>query len=125
MALARLHDTDPRHIPPVSPGWSDLVPALRRAGHRSRLHRPANLDEDPVAVLLDALPAALGRRLVFHEPGAPDISFDEAWLANALDAVRQSDQDRYAFALRSRLRPEPAARLHVLVCRAAHSLDRI
>jgi hypothetical protein len=95
---------------------------LRHAGRLARLS--GRRTGDPMQVLLAALPAALGRRMRFHEPGAVEKSFDELWLENLLDAVRQNDEARYRFALLSRMSREQASRLHFLICKAAHDSAR-
>ena len=102
---------------PLTPQPPDL--RLRVAGRKARLSGVTS--GDPMQVLLAALPGALGRRLRFHELNAAERSFDEAWLENLLDAVRQGDGARYRFALLSRMSREQASRLHFLVCKAAHA----
>lgn len=92
--------------------------ALRKAGRKARLSGVTT--GDPMQDLLSALPKALGRRLRFHEPMAAEKSFDEIWLENLFDAVRQGDTVRYRFALLSRMSREKASALHFLVCKAAH-----
>ena len=99
----------------------DALGQVRCVGRRLRLHGAR--DPSPLGVLLQRLPAMLGRRLVFHEHGARDVSFDEAWLLNLLDAVRSADEDRYRFALLSRMPRDRASALHFLVCQTAHTLD--
>jgi hypothetical protein len=89
------------------------------AGRKARLSGVTT--GDPMLDLLSALPDALGKRLKFHEPTAAEKSFDEVWLENLLDAVRQGDDARYRFALLSRMSRERASRLHFLVCKAAHA----
>ncbi len=96
-------------------------PALRRAGRKARLSGVRT--GDPIEDLLAALPHALGRRLRFHEVSAVEPSFDEMWLANILDAVRQGDAARYQFGMLSRMSREKAASLHFLICMAAAKLD--
>ena len=94
---------------------------LRSAGRRARLARGAG--DDPMTELIDALPVAIGRRLRFYEPGAIERSFDECWLDNIFDAIRQGDTDRYRFALLSRMSRETASAMHFLFCKAARHLD--
>ncbi|MFO8125123.1 hypothetical protein [Yoonia sp.] len=96
-------------------------PALRRAGRKARLS--GVITGDPMADLLAALPEALGRRLRFHELTAAEQSFDELWLANIFDAIRQGDEDRYRFGMLSRMSREKAASLHFLICKAVARLD--
>lgn len=105
----------------VDPPLLGTLEQLRSTARRLRLH--ATCDTSALGVLLDRLPSMLGCRMVFHEPGAQDVSFDEAWVLNLLDAVRMGDEDRYRFALLSRMRRDRASALHFLVCQAAHTLD--
>jgi hypothetical protein len=49
---------------------------------------------------------ALGRRVVFHRPGAREMTFDEAWLLRLVASIRTGDSDSLAFALASRV-PRP------------------
>ncbi|WP_322892751.1 MULTISPECIES: hypothetical protein [unclassified Yoonia] len=102
-----------RRLPDMQPDQR-----LRAAGRKARLTGVTT--GNPMQALLAALPAALGRRLRFHELTAVEKSFDEAWLENLLDAVRQGDEARYRFALLSRMSREQASRLHFLICKAAH-----
>lgn len=76
-----------------------------------------------MAALIQKLEKTLGKRVVFFEATAQDTSFDEDWLFNLLDAVKQGDSDRYCFALRSRMGKMDAADVHFLVCKAALTLD--
>ena len=99
----------------------DLLVRVRRAGRAARLG--AFVPDSALDLLLQDLPKAIGRRLRFFEPGAAELSFDEAWLLGVIEAIRAGDSDRYRFALLSRMRREPAARLHFLFCKVAHSLD--
>ena len=107
------------HIPHNQPAIAAPQPELRIAGRRARLGNRA--PQTPMDELLAALPAALGKRLRFHEPHAATPSFDELWLANALDALRMGDDDRYRFAVLSRMSRERASRMHFLFCKAAHA----
>lgn len=93
---------------------------LRRHARTARLF---GREQHAVATLLQILPDRLGKRLVFFEPGASDVSFDERWLLNLFDAHRQRDTDRYQFAMLSRLSKADAAEVHFAVCKAAHTLD--
>ncbi|MBQ2260416.1 MAG: hypothetical protein II336_03505 [Loktanella sp.] len=107
-----------RRLPDVQPDQR-----LRDAGRKARLTGVTT--GDPMQALLAALPAALGRRMRFHELNAAEKSFDELWLENLLDAVRQGDEARYRFALLSRMSREQASRLHFLVCKAAHDTGHV
>ncbi len=120
MAQVAFADITPeRAVAPVSRPTS---PLLRDAGRKARLSGVTS--GDPMTELMAALPKALGRRLRFHEPSATEPSFDELWLANVFDAIRQGDEARYRFAMLSRMTKERASSLHFLMCRAVYSLDK-
>lgn len=53
--------------------------------------------------LLKCLRQAIGKTPVFYRPGTQHLSFDEAWLMQALIAVRAGDGDSLAFLIRSRV----------------------
>ncbi|TGD63632.1 hypothetical protein EYC08_12815 [Tabrizicola sp. WMC-M-20] len=53
--------------------------------------------------LLRGLAALLGRAPVLHQPGAAELSFDEAWIASLLAAARRGDAGSVQFLLASRL----------------------
>jgi len=53
--------------------------------------------------LLRGLAAVLGRAPVLHQPGAAELSFDEAWIASLLAAAKREDEASLRFLLASRL----------------------
>ena len=105
----------------MSPPPPAVLASLRQKGRDARLHGAGS--KDPVTSLLARFPEALGRRLVFFEPTSGELSFDEAWLLNMFDAVQNRDQDRYCFALRSRMSKANAAEMHFFVMKAIRALD--
>lgn len=113
-----LRDSTPlvAHKPPPPQVLSDL----RRSARRAWLYGAGDLD--PVTKVVARLPGALGRRLVFFEPNSSEMSFDEAWLLNLFDAVRNADHDRYCFAMLSRMSRTQAAELHFHICKAVGTL---
>lgn len=116
---AALRDSTPlvAHTPPPP----KALATLRDSGRRARLYGVGS--QDPMVALLARFPDALGRRLVFFEPSSSELSFDEAWLLNLFDAVRQNDHDRYCFAMRSRMSKAQAAELHFSVMKAVATLE--
>ena len=48
-------------------------------------------------VLMRTLPEALGHQPVFHRPGTPERSFDEAWLMRLIERVEAGDADSATF----------------------------
>ncbi len=111
-----MHQTRLAMPRPVPPG----LEALRRYGRAARLHPEQT---DVLVAVLQAFARVMGKRLVFFEPGAQEVSFDESWLLNLFDAVRTGDTDRYQFALLSRMGKADAADLHFRVCKAAWTLE--
>lgn len=111
----------PYESSPLPQRDAELLARVRRAGRAARLG--TFVPDSALDQLLQALPVAIGRRLTFFETGAIEMSFDEGWLLGVIEAIRAGDSDRYRFALLSRMRREPAARLHFLLCNVAHSLD--
>ncbi|MDO9639964.1 MAG: hypothetical protein Q7J44_15615 [Pseudotabrizicola sp.] len=53
--------------------------------------------------LLRGLAVVLGRVPVLHQPGAAELSFDEAWIASLLGAAQRGDEASMRFLLASRL----------------------
>lgn len=53
--------------------------------------------------LLRGLAAVWGRAPVLHQPGAAELSFDEAWIASLLGAAGRGDESSMRFLLASRL----------------------
>jgi hypothetical protein len=106
--------------PAPSPTHADLpgaIDALRRLAMENRLaprvepeRECALLRTAPEAAavayaraLLRILPAATGRRIAFHRPGAACLTFDEAWLLRLLAALAEGDAASAQFAIRSRI----------------------
>ena len=65
--------------------------------------------------LVGGLPFALSKEPVFYRPGLTKMSFDEAWVLCAIDAVQQADHDSLAFLMRSRVVPEHRAHIIFLL----------
>lgn len=108
------------HTPCSSRPIADIpapVAALRRlaprcqAGARLDLFRACAMLSTDSAVaarsyaeaLLRGLAVVLGRVPVLHQPGAPELSFDEAWITSLLGAAQRGDEASMAFLLASRL----------------------
>lgn len=54
-------------------------------------------------ILMRCLEQALDKRPLFHRPGSQEISFDEAWLARMIQAIRTGDEDSFRFLLYARV----------------------
>ncbi len=138
---ARVAIEDENRQPATSNGgrigdWSarsvDLLAHLRLMALRCRASARADLGEacarlhaanETVAtahaeMLVRTLPQALGRVPRFHRPGVEEISFDEAWLLRAFEAVVAGDTDSLDFLLRSRVAPAARRDLFFLIANA-------
>ncbi|MEM7496477.1 MAG: hypothetical protein AAF371_00630 [Pseudomonadota bacterium] len=81
------------------------------------------LHDEALPLLLKLLPAALGRRVVFHRPGARETTFDEDWLLRLMDTIRRGDENSATFALASRVEPRLRPTVRRLAERCVQSLD--
>jgi hypothetical protein len=114
LSTAALTIETPAAPPPQTIGSLD---GLRRLALESRLERRVEPDRacallrtEPEAAaaayaraLLRILPAATGRRIIFHRPGVESLTFDEAWLLRLIEAIRGRDGDSLRFAICSRV----------------------
>jgi hypothetical protein len=92
--------------PPAVPvealaGEAPMLEKLRQAARRARAGRQMSLAE----VLVRVLAEVLGRRPVFHAPGARMASFDEAWLCRCRAAQAARDSDSLALLTGRRVHP--------------------
>lgn len=128
-----------RDFPAADPGHPalPLLDRVRRLAMDCRL--APRLDADRYCALLRAekgpagaahlsglmrlLPIALGRRAVFHRPGAREMTFDEAWLLRLVASIRAGDRDSVAFALASRVPRHLRAPIRFLAEGLANALD--
>ena len=69
--------------------------------------------------LVRCLDEALGRKVVFHTPGAAEQSFDETWLAQLGKSAAQGDDASVSFLIGSRVKPEHRRLVRFLVHRIA------
>lgn len=74
---------------------------------------------------LRALPQALDRTPVFHIPGADEISFDEAWILQLLQAIRAGQNDSIAFLIASRIRACHRRQIAFLARGLSEGLDTV
>ncbi|MEM1385860.1 MAG: hypothetical protein AAGG06_19765 [Pseudomonadota bacterium] len=75
------------------------------------------------SALLRLLPIALGRRVVFHRPGSPEITFDESWVISLLTSIKRGDADSTLFALSSRISRPMRGQVRYLARGFADRLD--
>ena len=79
--------------------------------------------EDYAMALARTLPEMTMRRPVIWRPGAAGRSFDEDWLLSLQDAIRRRDGASVRFLTRSRVRPEAAPYLQLLLRGLCERLD--
>lgn len=108
--------------PPAVPiealaGEAAMLEKLRQAARRARAGRQMSLAEAQAClacpgaasgvaeVLVRVLAEVLGRRPVFHAPGARMASFDEAWLCRCRAAQAARDSDSLALLTGRRVHP--------------------
>jgi len=81
-------------------------------------------DEAPAArTLIRILGQALDRSPQWHRPGAQELSFDELWLAQIIEACRSADHDSYTFLTTRRIAKHKQRILRVLVCNLVRTLN--
>ena len=118
-ALAQINPSDvvAQTQPVPAPTWQGLLNHLRiialdcRAAAHADLFEACAMLSEKTAVTQDAharalckcLRQAVARPVTFYRPGCPEVSFDEAWLMQALTAKRSGDLDSFAFLIRSRV----------------------
>ncbi|MBB3995153.1 hypothetical protein GGR95_002804 [Sulfitobacter undariae] len=56
-----------------------------------------------VATLVKCLPDAVNKPIKWFQPGASELSFDEAWVMRCLASIEDNDTSSLAFLLRSRI----------------------
>ncbi|UWR21876.1 hypothetical protein [Sulfitobacter sp. S190] len=70
-------------------------------------------------VLIRCLGQGLGHAPVFFRPGTPELSFDEAWLAQALRCATRGDRDSLTFLVYRRIAPCARRNLGALIADVA------
>ncbi len=109
----------PRTVPAAMPEWHGLLNHLRmialecRVAAREDLFQACALlstkrdvaRDAHARALLKCLRQAVAAPVTFYRPGTTQVSFDEAWLMQALTCKRAGDNDSFAFLIRSRVNP--------------------
>ncbi len=123
--------------PPVDPHRVFCLESARRCAVRARLERRIDeralpalercagcpIDDKTLTLLLQLMPKALRRRVVFHRPGARETTFDEDWLLCLMESVRRGDEDSITFALASRVDRALQPTMRRLIERTVDLLD--
>jgi len=58
-----------------------------------------------VATFVKCLPDAVHKQIKWFQPGADELSFDEAWVMRCIDSIEADDTASLTFLLRSRIAP--------------------
>lgn len=58
-----------------------------------------------IATFVKCFSQAVRAPVKWYQPGATDLTFDEAWVMRCLSAIRSDDHSSLAFLLRSRVAP--------------------
>lgn len=108
-------------------GVARELPAARRidlAGACALIARGPDGAPAYAAALLRGLPQGLGRRLVFHRPGAAEVTFDESWTTALVTALARGDPDGARLML-GRLAPPTRRPLRFLAQGLADRLESL
>jgi hypothetical protein len=120
MQLLRLRqepDVSPQPAALLTGEWRGVLNALRMTALDCRVAAQTDLfkacavlsNKEDVArdafsqALLKCLREAISSKPVLYQPGTVALSFDEAWLMQALIASRDGDGHSFAFLIRSRV----------------------
>jgi len=76
-------------------------------------------------IMMRCLKEALGRRPRILRPGTQELSFDEAWLVELISAAGRSDEQSFAFLLRSRVEQHARRSITFLAARIAEQFSLI
>lgn len=115
--IARPVAQTPPSIPAITTQWRDVLNSLRvvalecRVAAQMDLFKACALLSTQPDVARDAHARALikclrqvtSRTTTFYRPGTAEVSFDEAWLVQALSAIKRGDGDSFTFLVRSRV----------------------
>jgi hypothetical protein len=133
-ALARRLSTDTCHevIPPAIARLRVLALTCR-AKARLDLHQacamlsicPEQAAEAYADTLLRSLSDGFGRAPLLHQPGARELSFDEAWINALLSAHLRNSPESAVFLLASRLPRHVRRQIGWLAARLAERLDEL
>lgn len=123
------HVTD---IPAAVVALRRLAPRCQAGARLDLFHACAMLSTDSgvaarsyAEALLRGLAVVLGRVPVLHQPGASELSFDEAWIASLLTAARRGDEDSTRFLLASRLPRHARRQIGWLAAQLAQRQDQM
>jgi hypothetical protein len=115
--------------PDITAQWRDVLNTLRvvalecRVAAQMDLFKACALLSTQPDVARDAHARALikclrqvtSRKTTFFQPGTTEISFDEAWLVQALSAIKRGDGDSFSFLIRSRVPREHQRNIGFLI----------
>ncbi|MCG3266874.1 hypothetical protein Yoon_03955 [Yoonia sp. I 8.24] len=127
MARPVAQDTPPQHD--MTAPWRDVLNTLRVIALECRVAaqmdlfkacallstQPETARDAHARALIKGLRQATSRATTFFRPGTTEISFDEAWLVQALSAIKRGDGDSFAFLIRSRVPREHQRNIGFLI----------
>ena len=109
-------------LPKVSPQLPQVQPETRALINRLRFYAsfsrassfldiytacqmidPDNGEEAAANTLIRILGQALDKTPVWHRPGEAEFSFDELWLAQAIESYKYSDDSSFRFLIHRRI----------------------
>ncbi|RBW41962.1 hypothetical protein DS901_14565 [Loktanella sp. D2R18] len=115
--------------PDMTTQWRDVLNTLRVVALECRVAaqmdlfkacallstQPETARDAHARALIKGLRQATSRATTFFRPGTAEISFDEAWLVQALSAIKRGDGDSFAFLIRSRVPHEHQRNIGFLI----------
>ncbi|KJZ17881.1 hypothetical protein TW80_16735 [Loktanella sp. S4079] len=115
--------------PDMAAQWRDVLNALRVIALECRVAaqmdlfkacallstQPETARDAHARALIKCLRQVTSRTTTFFRPGTEEISFDEAWLVQALSAIKRGDGDSFSFLVRSRVPREHQRHIAFLI----------
>lgn len=97
---------------------TDLFQACAMIGTQQQIE-----DDVHAKALMRCLHEVLNQRPVFYQPGTATVSFDEAWLMQAILAAQRDDRDSLLFLIRSRVQRKYQRHVNFLIKGISDSFD--
>ena len=127
--LANEPARQPQSPPDMAAQWRDVLNALRVIALECRVAaqmdlfkacamlstQPETARDAHARALIKCLRQVTSRKTTFFRPGTEEISFDEAWLVQALSAIKRGDGDSFSFLVRSRVPREHQRHIGFLI----------
>ncbi len=127
--MARPSTEVPAQQPDITTQWRDVLNRLRVIALECRVSaqtdlfkacallssQPETARDAHARALIKCLRQVTARTTTFYRPGTTEISFDEAWLVQALSAIKRGDGDSFSFLIRSRVPREHQRNIGFLI----------